>query len=721
MQATNLKTTPLVTKLLKDVPCETPYIVIDIDENTTDYDFPEPVGDCYSVEKYINGQKVFYTYLPIFGGFDIETTNLIDDNKRAYMYHAQMSVFSWERGVVYMARTWEAVKKLFEAFQRFYKLTDTCRVVQWIANAGFEFQYMRRRFSWSESDGDFFAKEKRQPLLFTLADGLEFRECLSISGGSLAQLCKDFTTTQKAAGDLDYKILRSTSTPLNDTERGYCINDVVPLAEWGAYVFETWVKPYGSIPMTKTGLLRSEVKRRCKELTKGRAKEWKQLLLSAQPPLSTYQKWREYLFRGGYVHGNAYYTGKTWPDVDMYDITSSYPARMNLSRFPGKFKPLLKPITEALLDRMANDESKAFYVLVKFYGVKSVYAHSIESTSKCINLSGAVIDNGRVHECDFMEVMLTDCDWLIYRRFYTWERSEIECGEWSNTMKLPPYLLGPINEAYKEKSELKAEGLNDTPEYAIKKSTVNAGFGLTVTRIVTDSWLYTDDWKKIDDAKTYEEEVKRLVLLPQWGIWISATARWSLLSVVADIEEACGNPHGVVIYNDTDSIKCLHDDRIRPIIDAYNARIAEQLKEAGLTDPAFHDLGMYDFEGVAQKFRELGAKRYLAEVYDKKAGDWVTKATVAGLPKMVVKELYKKNIDPWEAFSIEGLELDTDTSLKKTHAWRDERTVDYINGERMEELSSVAIYEIPFNLALSDDYYRYLGTITLSEMEVTCL
>lgn len=705
---------------------EVPYIVKSVKDCLqipgAGFEFPEPVGDNYKTLKFSNGISWVVEYLPIFGGFDIETTNVNEEhNQRAYMYHAQMSVFSWEKGVVYTARTWDEIHELFEAFVRFYKISPTLRAVQWIANASFEHQFLRKRFTWSQKPFDFFAKESRQPLLFTLDPGLEFRECLSISGGGLAQLCSDYCHTQKLKGDLDFSIMRNSKTPLTEKELNYCINDVVPLAEWSAYIFENFVKGGGKIPLTKTGILRTEVKQAARAILKGRASDYRQLLRMAHPKEDEYNIWRKYLFRGGYVHSNVAHTGKKLKNVQMWDITSSYPARMNLSPMPSRFVVMPKKYqTEEWLDKIAQDPDKSFVIQVTFTELKSRFNHSIESTSKAefveyythkvgdrIEIDG--IDNGRISYCHELTVWLTDYDWLIYRMFYEWEgEAVVGCAKWADNMWLPPYLLDTLNKHYKKKAQLKKAGMSGSPIYAIEKSGVNAFFGLTVTSITLTGWEYLDDWLETDGTKNFEDEVQNCILLPQWGIWIAASARYSLLKLVYDIEEACKDdyPNGIVIYNDTDSCKLFKDDRATAIIEKYNAGIAEQLKERGLTDPEFSDLGMYDFEGEAKYFCTLGAKRYLATVKNKK-GEWETVATVAGLPKVAISEMEG---DPYEEFQVEGMLIPKEKSHKKTHAWRDQPHDDIIDGELMHEESSVAIYDIKFTLNLDDAYKDLIGS-----------
>ena len=145
-------------------------------------------------------------YISLYAGFDIETTNIIsEDRKVAYMYHAQLSLCSEAKGYVYTMRTWPQVVYALNELSKAYKLNSKRHLIIWIANTSFEFQFKRHWLELDEGDFAFFAKEERQPLLFTYK-GIEFRECLSISGGGLAQLCKDYTVTQKLVNNLDYKI-----------------------------------------------------------------------------------------------------------------------------------------------------------------------------------------------------------------------------------------------------------------------------------------------------------------------------------------------------------------------------------------------------------------------------------------------------------------------------------------------------------------------------------
>ena len=643
-----------------------------------------------------------YTYEAVYCGFDIETTNVLQgDRHLGFMYHWQFSLAGEGSAYIFMGRTWDQFDDFIRKLSDRYELSDNRRIVCWIANAGFEFQYIRKRFTWAEED--FFAREERHPLKCRTG-GLEFHEALSISGGSLAQLAKDYTTTQKLVGDLDYDIQRCSTTLMKESEVDYCINDVVILAEWSKYIYTFYIIPDKRIPLTKTGILRSETRQAMqKQLGSGGAQTYRQLIYEAFPDPATYEKWFRYLFRGGYVHSNCLMTGFEIENVDGYDITSSYPKEMLFEKnYPlTPFKP--EPFTIVAL------KEKCCIMTVRFKNIRRIFAHSIESKSKCITLEGSkempvVIDNGRVAQAAEMTVMITNLDYEMYDRFYIWSAAEILTFETSERGYLPLFIRKTLAKYYILKSLLKRSGKADTPEYVIAKQKVNSFFGMMVTRIELDKITYDnarDEWIVAEKALDFNEEIKSLFLLPQWGIFVTALARRSLLTVTADITEAIGDGRGEngagVIYNDTDSIKVFDPDGYaKAVIARYNMNMEKKRQAARCVSEEFDGLGKFDFEDHYDRFKTLGAKRYLTQTGDK------VKATIAGLPK---QSILNCKGDPFDEFDLDGMTLDADVSLKKTISYNDEHTEAIVDGELMQEESSAGIYDISFTMNLDKAYY----------------
>ena len=135
-------------------------------------------------------------YIRIRAGFDIETTRI---GNYAYMYHWQLS---WNDDDL-LLRKWSDFEFLISEINQWLQ-PKKAYILFWVANLGHEFAFLSRRFHWDK----IFARESHNPL--TAVTGcVEFRECLSISGqGGLANLAKNFCTTQKLKGDLDYNVIR---------------------------------------------------------------------------------------------------------------------------------------------------------------------------------------------------------------------------------------------------------------------------------------------------------------------------------------------------------------------------------------------------------------------------------------------------------------------------------------------------------------------------------
>lgn len=697
-----VKLTLIVKGHKKEIPC----YVFRYTERAQDIpDFPLG-GNTITIKKIVDGERIETVYLPLYCGFDIETTNVIEEDKKAaYMYHWQLAIASDEVGYIYLGRTWDMFIDLYYRIVNNYKLGSNKKLLVFDANLGFEWQFLRKRFEWDSEN--FFAREERHPLAAPTVDGWDFREALSISGGSLAQLAKDFTTTQKLKGDLDYDIPRSFKTPLAEEEENYCINDVAILAEFSSFIFDKYIYPDKKIPLTKTGLLRSEVRNELKKcLSYNEIKTYKQLVKNAFPDKETYAYWFRWLFRGGYVHANISNTGYTIYGAIGEDETSAYPAWMNFGYYPGT--PFIPVYDLENFNTYIN--TKCCIITVEFEGIERRTSISYESKHKCMELEGAIIDNGRIAMAKHMKVVITELDYKIYEKIYKWQKMTAKCMWVSDRIRLPKFILNVLNRHYLNKARMKKAGLSGTPEYAIEKAGVNASFGMMCTRLELEKVTATKEgeWKIEENALDFEAEKGKQILLPQWGIWVCAWGRWALFQPGFRIIEELGSDY--IIYNDTDSYKCVKHPRVLEIFEQYNKWIAKRLQLAGLTDPAFDDLGMFDLESPnITRIKTLGAKRYLTEE------DGKIKATIAGMPKSAILNM---DGDPFEKFDILGMELTADISEKNTVHYEDNATSwKAPDGAVMTELSSAAIYPISFSMKL-DKFYRAFIESDLEERKV---
>lgn len=658
-----------------------------------------------------------YQVVEVFGGFDIETTNIFQVEKdfpgwHAYAYHFQISLYTQRDQYIYLFRTWDILLWFFDQIANHFQLEEKLHLILWVANFSFEFQFLRKRLKWDSGDWDFFAKEERQPLKATYR-GIEFREALSISRGSLAQLAKDYCKTQKLIGDLDYSLPRNSLTPLTPQEEAYCINDVAILAEFSQYLFNHYIREEHTIPMTATSLIiqsfKEDYKIRCKirdkklHLFPGMSDlEYTDYLKRLFPSQEDYALYMNYLFRGGYVHANAVYAGADPVLANMRDITSHYPTRMNLSYCPRS------PFKRAAWDPKKL-ESECCIIHAVFHDIQATTSHTIESKNKIISFVGARFDNGRLYSGKQIEVLLTELDYKIYTLFYKWSKMDIIDFKTAKRGKFSPFVLGTLNTLYKDKNRLKRSGKSKTQEYAIKKAAVNTCYGALVKRIRLIRHLYDtalNDWIQDNITPDFSQERDKQLLCPFHGIWVTAAARYELLSMLYKLTAA-----GVVVYYmDTDSIKYKPSHKAEQIFKHYNNAIKRHRKKRHLRDSNFSDLGEFDIE-VKDKFgrpepvlfKTLGAKRYIYAHGDEMV------ATVAGMPKMSIKALGSSQEEIFNSFSLAGFSLTPEESNKLTTKYTDTYSNAIIEGVVMEEESSVALYQIPFKITIKDEYKAFIA------------
>lgn len=695
--------------------------VYHISQPQDDYKFPAAVN---AVK--IGRGKFGYSLLKIFSGFDIETTNIETPEGKhlAFAYHMQFSVANEKQLNVYLFREWPVLLHFIDSLVAFYGLGSDKHIVTFVANLSFEFQFIRKRLEWDQDEFAFFAKDRYQPLKATY-HGLEFRECLSLTGGNLAQLAKDYCTTQKLItedengvkhSDLDYKKERSFLTPMTETEIQYCINDVVIISEYSYWLFDNYIARNRKIPMTFTGVLHQEFKDELKRLCFQRDDkfglehgnsyyQWMYYMNRLQPTKDFYELIFKWLFRGGYVHGNCLYTSLDGLKAHMRDVTSSYPTEMNLSYFPGTVFKRCSFQREKL-------NTKCLIIHVGFDFIRSKTTHTIESKNKIPVCYNGKFDNGRLICADHAEFYFTEMDFQIFELFYSYEGEPqiLECWE-AERKPLPKYLLNVLNRHYATKEKLKREGLNDTQEYTISKQRVNTCYGDTVKRMRLTKVLYDNmcGWTEDVNGQDYDKEAAKNILSPYFGIWVTSSARFHILKMLFRLHKA-----GVkVFYIDTDSLKYEPCHKAEKIFKRYNNWIRKRRKQRGLRAEYFNGLGEYDKECVDKKtgewhivlFKMQGSKRYLYSYGGK------IYATIAGMPKASINQLGKTAEEILHNFDKMGFHLTPEESGKLTAAYTDEEYSYPIDGVTMTELSGVALYEIPFTMTVKEDYRNHIREI----------
>lgn len=673
----------------------------------------------YSSSKKRNGVE----YLNLESAFDIETTSTeIEGRKTAFMY-------AWMVGVghdqpVYYGRTWGGFKRFMQDVVEFFDLSTDRRLVVYVHNLGFEFQFIRKHFEWATS----FNMDERKPIKMVTSSGIEFRDSYILSGYTLANTAKNLTehTVRKLVGDLDYSKVRTYKTPLTDKELGYMENDITILT---SYINEQ-LQIYGDMtkmPLTNTGRVRKYVRDQChydennESTSRHKYRKYRELMGRLTLTTKEYYLLKQ-AFQGGFVHANPNITGEVLDDVTGVDFVSSYPAVMLAEQFP-----MGKGVETTLTDDKGFDYYIDRYCLlfrVKFTNIRSkVVQENYLSESKCENLEGAVINNGRIYRARNLEAVITDVDWKVINETYEWD--DVKVADLIRYPKgyLPKPIIHSILDLYQAKTELKGvEGKH--AEYLHAKGMLNSIYGMTVTDIVRANFDYDEEWKTElpvvkDQINGYNSSKGRFLFYP-WGVWVTAYARRNLWSGILSF----GMDYA---YSDTDGIKLTNYDDHVDYINGYNSLNRKKLEYMCKTYKIDTErlapktiegkrvmIGEWDVDGKYDRFKTLGAKRYMVQ-----EGDDIA-LTVAGVGKRMAKDymLEQCNGDIDKTFDMfdDELTVPKEYTGKMTHTYIDEpmtfTITDYKGIEaEVTTLSGVHLENVEFSLSMSSKYKMFISNL----------
>lgn len=663
------------------------------------------------------------SYYDIPCAFDVETSSFYDHcEKAATMYIWMLGI----NGRVMIGRTWDEWVEVMRQITKGLGLSPELRLPIYVHNLAYEFQFIRKLCEWE----NVFSLDLRKPVRALTTDGIEYRCSLQLSGYSLAKLgdeLRDYDV-HKMVGDLDYELLRGSTTPLTNRELGYCINDVKVVM---AYIAESMSEDgdISKVPMTKTGYVR----RFCRDSCFGGRSNYKRYSYIQFMERLTIEP-AEYVqlkraFQGGFTHANPFYSGKTVEDVVSYDFTSSYPAVIVSERFP-----MSKGERHTITSHEDFQQSIKNYCCmfdVEVFGLEpALWFENPLSISRCWDTHNVVSNNGRVVSADHLKTTMTEQDWIVLKKFYRWDR--ILIGNMVRYRKdyLPRDLVKAVLKLYKDKTELKGiEGME--LEYIRSKQMLNSCYGMMVTDIVRPEITYSDDWDDVElpdltkALEDYNTNRNRFLFYP-WGVWVTAYARRNLFSGICEF----GDDY---VYSDTDSIKVLNVENHRDYIEHYNELMREQLYRAmdyhgierGAVEPRTKDgvsklMGVWDFDGAYMQFKTLGAKRYMVryttDERTKPKDQGKLSLTVSGVNKTrAVPYLCAQQLDPFESFNS-SLYIPADFTGKMTHTYIDEPTEgtfkDYTGKEQhYSELTAVHLEKVDYSMDMSREYADYLAGI----------
>lgn len=645
--------------------------------------------------------------------FDIETTSYIilddeimpackyqklneDDKERSIQ---QSCMYIWQFGIndqVYYGRTWPE----FIEFIKRIEANDDHKKIIYVHNLSFEFQFISSVLRIKEV----MSRKSRKVMSAKLADfNIEFRCSYYLANTKLEKLSSVYNLPiEKKSGDLDYDKLRNPATKLTEKEMGYCEYDCLVLYEYIKFELDTY-GAINKIPLTSTGKVRRELQKLVMK-----DYNYRRLVnncINIKP--SVYNMLIE-AFAGGYTHANYIYTDEVIENVDSFDETSAYPYVLVTHKFPMKsFKKCNIKKAEDMIDRFA------YLVRVKFTHIKSKYYNNFISASKCLNIVGGRIDNGRIIKAKEIYITLTDIDFKFILDTYDYESYEIVEAYYSLYEYLPTKFINFVLDKYVNKTKFKnVEGKE--LEYSIAKASFNSIYGMTVTNMIRDdvSFDFLHGWSETpltneDIFDKLLEEKRKSFLSFAWGVWVTAYARDNLLRRVIDLDDK-------VIYCDTDSIKICQGYN-KEIFDSYNRSVEENIRKVSdILNIPFdkyapedskgikHLLGVFEYEGRYDKFITQGAKKYCVE----KNGE--LHITVSGVPKKKGDKCLKSIYD-----FKDDLVFQADITNKKTVIYNDIQfpidIIDY-NGVKykVEDKSGACLLPAEYTLNKALEYANLL-------------
>ncbi len=652
----------------------------------------------------------------------IDKDNDKDFEKRAIMYAWVFGI----NGKCIRGRTWEEFKEVLEKVKIFYHLSDKDMkyMIIYVHNLSYEFQYIRHLFKWSKV----FCMEERKPLYAITEDGFEFRCSYLLSGLSLSKVGENLLKykVEKMVGDLDYSLLRHSKTTLTEKEWNYILHDGLVVMAFVQEEIER-LENITKIPLTKTGYVRQLAREYC--FSSSGRKFYNFQIKNLTMSFEDYEQFKR-VYSGGFTHANSCKVDKVFNNVASFDFTSSYPTTLISEMYPMSKPKLIDITSKEDLEKKLNLYACMFDCVINGLRAKVDYEHYI-SASKCWRLESPILDNGRVVEAYKVGCSFTEVDFKIVREMYEWDSIEFYNFKIMYKAYLPKPIIKLILDLYQKKTTLKGvEGKEE--EYLNSKGMLNSIYGMCVTDpckhvigYVNNDYQITDDKSDLELIESYNISNTRF-LFYAWGVWNTAYSRSNLFTGINEFKQD-------YIYSDTDSIKVLNYEKHMNYINEYNRNITNKLEKC----LKFYDfdlklirpktikgkekaLGVWDFEEVMDKFKTLGAKRYIS-VYDNDIH-----LTVAGIAKKegceFLKWKYKNNFDKILKNFTNELKFPAtynDAGFEKLgcgkniHSYLDYEqkgsVKDYQGNEsEYHELSSIHLEPTSYNMNLSEEFMNYL-------------
>lgn len=673
----------------------------------------------------MNREKTNKTHLrrDAFYTFDIETTTIITD--------VDSDGEPIRNGIIWSGQFYDGVnydqvrslKEVIDYLKNIEKREEDLpyKICIFVHNLSYEFQYIKDFFRWEK----ILCTDKRK-IISAETSKLVFRCSYMLSNMSLEKFLINENVPEKyRKSKMDYLVERFPWTPISDEDYIYCKNDVVGLhLAMQHRIEDCYNNDINNLPLTSTGYVRKDCRKACSGNKSNRYRFYNERL-----DLETYKMLRK-AFRGGNTHANKMYANKVVHNCASDDMASEYPWELCSKKFPTRFYDL-KNFTQKEFEFLLNNHDRwAMLIEVAFINIRlkneSATPVPYIAVAKCDHLCFkgpeetekiSYVDNGRLLRCYGCSMVITEQDYLIIRNQYAWDEEKIIRVKYSKKKPIMNELKGQILNYYFDKTLLKQdENAPDFDEdqfyqYGKSKNKLNGIYGMHVTSLIKPDWEMDNvnhipverDIPEQELLDRYYESFSSF-LSYQVGVWCTAYARMDLQVGIDSLINKNDPNKSDMIYCDTDSIKYLNYDDHKDAIAAINEKRIEICEKEGLycnRDGKRYYMGIFEHEGISDKFKTFGAKKYIYGT------DENFKITISGVPKKAGKKLIEDAVkngklkSPFEikkGFVFHGIKLTS---------WYN----DYINMQKFEHPegtlyygSNVALSPNSYTLGLQEDY-----------------
>lgn len=653
-------------------------------------------------------------YISLVSAFDIETTSMHEWSsphvrkmgEAPDVHYGFMYLWQWcIEDTVCMGRTWEEFQQFLYNIGMY--IPTGCKLVTYVHNLGFEFQFMRNFIKITS----LFAKAVRKPL-YVRTPQIEFRCSYFLTNMGLDKFLKTTRNVRfyKQVGKLDYTKIRTPKTRLTNEELSYAYCDVRGLVE--AIKTKLEDDTLETIPLTSTGYCRRDF-REAVLANPANQKHMQKIALTPQTYALT-----KGAFRGGNTAVNPLWANRLIEGLEGYDIKSSYPAVMFAELFPMSKFVQARIESEAQLKKLVGKYACLMHIGLLNVAIKDTKIIPYISIAHTYKRKNTHFFNGRLLDADYVELKITDIDYQIIANQYKYDNICVFDMYYAKYDKLPFEFRKELADYFFNKCRLEVQKdvlVGDMQEDAIflynkYKNVINASYGMIVTDITNDDIEYDGEWKsekKKDMGKALADYYanRKSFLSYQHGVWVTAHARKRLQEGL----DAIGRD---AVYVDTDSIKTFtgHADKF----EAINAKWIEKLRKNDIDiipkiDGKEFILGAWSYEYTCDKFKSVGSKKYCTVI----GGE--LEITVAGVNKKSGSKYLADHggIEAFVAadlFGAEGFTWDEKHSGRTTAWYDDDNTIKKItvNGDTFTTSSNLSIGNTTYVLGMTDSFVGHI-------------